>query len=324
MIKKEKMNYITLTKPLTVWIPIYEVTLTFLIRKLGDKLDILPLIILLMIHDHKSVDDIAIVTQLSSEIIQKEIERMKISGLLQSEYGLIVSEPGKRILEIYQMAEQLSSEQQNFYVDAMNQKMHMYKESDVVSEKIPIENINIKVKNDNIAKGDAEIFGDTSSVVQQLLNIRDSSLTSDEFTYQTHIGKKKYLQQQIIRMPIFDLNDFPNEFSNLKEPIQCKIACHRYEILLGEKKRTFYVDPVRKKFQINNIPKQSLSSKKSVLCFKNLLTPLQELAIVREALQMIGSQENQDPLLRNLRRYPDVLCGYAERKKLFKGDKNEI
>ena len=56
------MEYLTLPQPLPVWVPVYDVKLEFQIGKLGDKLDALPLLILFMIDDRKSLEDIVMVT----------------------------------------------------------------------------------------------------------------------------------------------------------------------------------------------------------------------------------------------------------------------
>lgn len=304
--------------------PVYDVKLEFQIGKLGDKLDALPLLILSMIDDRKSLEDIVLVTQLGATIIQQEIRRMQKSGLLQFHGQLVPSDPGKRILQIYRMADNLSQEQQPFYVDDLSRKLHVHRSSDVLRDQLPEESSITCVKGTDIPTGCSKfLFGDTHKVVQTLLEKQGSQLDSDEFNYLTYVGKKRYLQRHILKLPVFNPDAVTEESSSIQDAVQCEFPYHLYVFPLGEKNYTFYVDPVTQKLRTKKVSMPSFSSKKGILCFTNTLSPQRELDMVREAIQKIASQGNQEVLWDNLRQYPAMIHGYVDGRELFEGDDDE-
>lgn len=318
------MEYLTLPQPLPVWVPVYDVKLEFQIGKLGDKLDALPLLILFMIDDHKSLEDIVMVTQLGAVIIQKEIQRMQKSGLLQFDGQLVPSGPGKRILKIYRMADSFSQGQQPFYVDGLSRKLHIHRSSDVLKEQLPEESSFACVKGTDISKGRSKfLFGDTHKVVQILLEKQGSQLDSDEFNYLTYVGEKRYLQRHILKLPVFNPDAVTEESSSIRDAVQYEFPYHLYVLRLEKKTYTFYVDPVTQKFRTQKIAVPTFSSKKGILCFTNALSPQRELDMVREAIQKIALQGDQEVLWENLKQYPAMIRGYADGRELFEGDEDE-
>lgn len=318
------MEYLTLPQPLPVWVPVYDVKLEFQIGKLGDKLDALPLLILFMIDDRKSLEDIVMVTQLGAAIIQKEIQRMQKSGLLQFDGQLVPSEPGKRILQIYRIADSLSREQQPFYVDGLSRKLHVHRSSDVLRDLLPEERSFACIKGTDIPIGRSKfLFGNTHKVVQNLLKKKGSQLDSDEFNYLTYVGEKRYLQRHILKLPVFAPDAVTEESSSIQDAVQCEFPYHLYVLHLEEKTYTFYVDPVTQKLRTKKVAVPSFSSKKGILRFTNALSPQRELDMVREAIQEIDLQGNQEILWENLKQYPSMIRGYADGGELFEGDDDE-
>lgn len=318
------LEYLTLPQPLPVWVPVYDVKLEFQIGKLGDKLDALPLLILFMIDDHKSLEDIVMVTQLGAVIIQKEIQRMQKSGLLQFDGQLVPSGPGKRILQIYRMADSFSQGQQPFYVDGLSRKLHVHRSSDVLKEQLPEESSFACVKGTDIPTGRSKfLFGDTHKVVQSLLEKLESQLGSDEFNYLTYVGEKRYLQRHILKLPVFSPDDVTEKSGSIQETVQCEFPYNLYVLRLEEKNYTFYVDPVTQKLRTKKVAVPTFSSKKGILCFTNALSPQRELDMVREAIQKIALQGDQEVLWENLKTYPAMIRGYADGGELFEGDEDE-
>lgn len=318
------LEYLTLPRPLPVWVPVYDVKLEFQIGKLGDKLDALPLLILFMIDDRKSLEDIVMVTQLGAAIIQKEIQRMQKSGLLQFDGQLVPSKPGKRILQIYRVADSLSQGRQPFYVDGLSRKLHIHRSSDVLREQIPEESSFACIKETDIPTGRSKfLFGDTHKVVQNLLKKLGSRLDSDEFNYLTYVGKKRYLQRHILKLPVFSPDDVTEKSGSIQEAVQCEFPYNLYVLRLEEKTYTFYVDPVTQKLRTKKVAVPTFSSKKGILCFTNALSPQRELDMVREAIQGIALPGNQEVLWENLKSYPAMIRGYADGRELFEGDDDE-
>lgn len=316
------MNYITLSRAFPVWVPIYEVKLDFRIGKLGDNLDALPLLILFMLDNHKSIEDIAMVTQLSTSIIEQEIQRMQKAGLLQEEGEILPSEPGARILQIYRLAERLSQGEQSFYVDTLNRKLHLHQGNDVVSEEEPTGSCFIHIKETTIPQGRSKsLFSGTYNAVQELLEMQKSGLDSDEFNYLTYVGEKKYLQRYVRKLPIFGVE--MTEPGSFKDAVQCEFAYNLYVFPLEGKSYTFYVDPVSHKLRKEKLPVPKFSSKKGSLCFDNTMAPQKELEIVREAIQEIAQQDGKEIPWENLRQYQATIRGYAEATELFEGGNDE-
>ena len=316
------MNYITLSRGFPVWVPIYEVKLDFRIGKLGDKLDALPLLILFMLDDHKSIENIAMVTQLSTSIIEQEIQRMQKAGLLQEEGEILPSEPGARILQIYRLAERLSQGEQSFYVDTLNRKLHLHQGNDVVSEEEPTGSCFIHIKETTIPQGRSKsLFSGTYNAVQALLEGQESALNSDEFNYLTYVGEKKYLQRHIRKLPVFAIET--EEPGNLEEAVQCEFSYHLYVLPLEGKSYIFYLDPVTHELRTKKAPVPAFSSKKGSLCFDDTMIPERETEIIRAAIQKNVPQDGQEIPWESLRQYQATLRGYAEAKEIFEGDNDE-
>lgn len=316
------MKYEVLSKPFPIWVPIYEVKLDFQIGTLGDKLDALPLLILFMLDDHKSVEDITMVTQLNATIIEQEISRMQQVGLLREEGDLRPSELGRRILQIYRLADCLSQEPQPFYVDTLNRKLHLYQSNDIVSEEEPVGNSFIHIKETSISQGCSKsLFSGTYNAVQVLLDKQLGGINSDEFNYLVYVGEKKYLQRYIRKLPIWGYE--ATEPSSLKEAVQCEFTYHLYVLPFEGQPYIFYLNPVTHELMTKKAPVPVFSSKKGSLCFENTMMPERELEIIRTAIQKSVQLEHQEIPWENLRKYQATLRGYADAGEIFGGGNDE-
>ena len=279
-------------------VPVFRARLKFKIAKAEDKMDALPLLILLMLRDKRSIDDIVEVTSLDRNLIYKEIRDMIGKSYISD--SLELNELALRKLSVYDLGDQLSVDDLHVYIDGLTEKLFML-DSDPrmlnreILKDLPGQVVNLPTKVQGFF-----FYKGTKSTVNKILENRGIQLQADDFEIITEVNSTPlYLKRKLSGLA-YDTLQLGNKTES--DAFQCEFRTISYKLVIlfnnQEEDYFYYRNPLNGALLEGKTPKILFDDKKPHLRFslnKNL-SVIDEDELIQSGIEKLVKERKGEDL----------------------------